>query len=557
MLKKRTRNLLALILLTALVLTQLTACFGSAQKQNGDIIVLFTNDVHCGVDDYIGYAGLAAYHAYCQTLTPYTTLVDCGDAIQGGLIGSVSDGEYIIDIMNFLDYDFAVLGNHEFDFGMERLTYLMNKAEATYLGCNITYSGSKTNAVEALVPYEIVEYGDTEVAYIGVTTPNTLTSATPTYFMENGEFVYRFHMGGTQQFYDCVQGYIDECKEKGADYVILLTHLGDTDADKPYSSIDLIENTVGADAVLDGHAHSEIASRPVKDKEGDTVLLSSTGTKLEHIGQLTISENGTLTTTLVSPLDWCDAEADAYIKEVQSRYEAEMNRVIATAGITLSGYTADGVRLVRTRETTVGNLCADAYRAITGADIAVVNGGGVRADIKQGDVTYADLIAVHPFGNKLCMIEITGQELLDALEVSYVAVEAAFESNGQPVGENGEFMQISGMKLTIDTSIPSSVVFDGDGMLESIGETRRLKNVMILNQNGEYEPIELQKTYTLASHNYYLKNNGGNHRLFDDNKLLLDESLSDYEVLAAYITNTLGGVIDQTYAQTEGRITVE
>jgi len=559
------KHLFKKVAVLLLTLSLLTGCTGTveppsttAPKQD-DIIILYTNDIHCGVDEFIGYAGLSAYKDYCESITPYTTLVDCGDAIQGGLIGTVSQGEYIVDIMNQIGYDFAILGNHEFDFGLEQLSSLIKKSNAKYLCLNLSYSGTSSNNIlyPLLAPYNLVSYGDTTVAYIGVTTPHTLTSSTPVYFMENGEFVYQFHFGGSEKFYAAIQENIDTCKTLGADYVVLLSHLGDTPDMSPYSSVELIQNTTGIDAVLDGHSHSEIPCRPVKDAEGNTVLLSSTGTKLNNIGQLTISANGTLSTSLVSGIDWVNSETAAYIKQIQSQYQEQMNQVVATSQLLLSGYTETGVRLVRNRETTIGNLCADAYRVMAGADIGVVNGGGVRADISPGDVTYADIIAVHPFGNTLCMIELTGQELLDALEVAYSNVQSISEENGQPIGESGEFLHISGMKLTVDTSIAPSVTYDENGMLKSIGETRRVKNVRIQDENGDYLPIELQKTYTMASHNYYLKNNGGNHTLFDDNKLLIDESISDYEVLISYISNQLDGVIGAQYAKTEGRITIE
>jgi len=549
------KKIISLLITVAICLTAVVGCKPTEAAQE-DIIVLFTNDVHCGVDDNIGYAGLAAYKEYCESITPYTTLVDCGDAIQGGLIGTVSDGEYIVDIMNHLEYDLAVLGNHEFDFGMERLSYLIDKANAKYLGCNINYTGSGTNAVAGVEPYEIVGYGEVSVAYIGVTTPHTLTSSTPTYFMENGEFVYQFNNGGAEEFYDCVQGYIEECEELGADHIVLLTHLGDLVEEAPYSVIDLIENTSGADAVLDGHSHSEIPCRPVYDEEGKVVMLSSTGTKLENIGQLTISADGTITTGLVSQFDWKDDAADAFVKSIQAEYETAMNSVIATSELDLSICDENGIRLVRNRETAIGNFCADAYRYVTGADIGVVNGGGVRANIEKGDVTYADLIAVHPFGNTLCMIEITGAELLDALEVSYSVVKNVYAEDGHAVGENGEFMHVSGIKVTVDTSIESAIAYDENGMVESIGDARRVTSVTVLNKNGEYEPLDLEKTYTLASHNYYLKDNGGNHTFFDDNKLLIDESIEDYQVLISYITEHLDGVIDERYADIEGRITI-
>lgn len=563
---KRTIKIgLSLLLTVVLLLLVLTACSkdpvselptGGNEIGKDDIIVLYTNDVHCNVDENIGYAGLAAYRNYCKTVTPYTTLVDCGDAIQGGLIGTVSNGEYPIDLMNQLDYDLAILGNHEFDFGMERLSALMKKSEATYLGCNITYSGNGTNALTDLKPYQIMDYGSVSVAFIGVSTPYTLTSSTPVYFQEDGEFVYHFDCGGAENFYGCVQGYINECRQKGADYVVLLTHLGDTDETSPYTSVELVQNISGADAVLDGHAHSEIPCYPIKDKQGETVLLSSTGTKLNAIGQLTISSNGTLTTTLVERIDWRDAETLAYVEQIKERYEEQVMRSVGTSSVTMKTHTDQGVRLVRTRETTIGNFCADAYRKVTGADIAWANGGGIRADLNTGDITYADLIAIHPFGNQICMVEATGQEIADALEVSYCSVLAQYEEDGMAIGENGEFLQLSGLRVTIDTSVESPVTFDSNGMLASIGDQRRVSNIEVLNDRGEYEPLDLTKTYTVASNTYLMKNGGGNHEIFNDNHFLIDEGMNDYDALLTYVTDILGGTVGEQYAETEGRITV-
>ncbi|MBR6740032.1 MAG: bifunctional metallophosphatase/5'-nucleotidase [Clostridia bacterium] len=543
------------IVLAAILAVVLLADLGG--KKDEDIIILFTNDVHCGVDENIGYAGLAAYKEYCLGLTPYVTLVDCGDAIQGDLIGAVSDGEYIVDIMNEVGYDIAILGNHEFDFGMEQLKMLISRSNATYLAANVTYHGSGENVLADTKPYKIISYGDTDVAFIGLSTPYTITSSTPTYFMEDGEFVYSFANGDGSELYTLVQGYIDDCRAKGADYVILLTHLGDTEAYSPYSSVDLIRNTVGVDALLDAHEHSVIPCEIHKNKAGQKVLLASTGTKLNNIGRLTITPSGNITVGLVSDLPDRDADTVAFIEGIKASYEEELNTVIAQSSLLLTGYTSDGVRLVRSRETNIGNLCADAYRAVAGADIGLVNGGGVRADIAAGGVTYADMIAVHPFGNTLCMVEATGREIVDALEVSVCEVQSEYAADGAAVGENGSFLQVSGIRFTIDTSVESSVVFDENFMLASIGENRRVKDVEVLGDDGEYHPIELERTYTVASHNYLLADSGCGHSIFSDNVFLIDRAMSDYEVLITYVADILGGNIGEEYAAAQGRITVK
>lgn len=296
---------MALVMVLSLLCGCGAAAAAPAEDTAEDIILLFTNDVHCGIETDIGYAGLAAYKAACLEKTPYVTLIDCGDAIQGEVIGTVSQGEYIVDIMNEMDYDYAILGNHEFDYGMEQLGALMEKAEAQYLGANIKYTGDGESALQALTPYALETYGDTTVAFIGVTTPWSTTSSSPTNFMdEDGEFVYDFGSGNDgEELYALIQSYADECRAQGADYVILLAHLGDTEDVSPYTSVEVIENTTGIDAVLDGHSHSVIPTRVVTDEAGEEVILVSTGTKLANIGQLVITSAGGVYGGLVSQYD--------------------------------------------------------------------------------------------------------------------------------------------------------------------------------------------------------------------------------------------------------------
>ena len=418
-----------------------------------DIVILYTNDVHCAFETEIGFSGLSAYKNHVLEKTPYVTLADCGDAIQGEVIGTLSKGEYIVDMMNEVGYDVAILGNHEFDYGMEQLKYLMNKSKASYLGCNIKYTGEAANALATLRPYKMFDYGETTVAFIGVSTPETLTSSTPTYFMENGEFVYDFSSGDNgEKLYSCVQGYVDECREKGADYIIILSHLGDVEQSAPYTSVDLIHNTKGIDAVLDGHAHNAIPTRIEKNKEGSEVLLSSTGTKFANIGQLVITADGYITAGLISDYNEKDSRIDQYVESVKNNYNDEMQKVVGSTDIALSTTDPNGIRLVRSRETGIGNLCADAYRYVTGADVALVNGGGIRTDISSGEITYEDIIAVHPFGNTMCMVEATGQEILDSLEIASRAAMSVYEQDGYAVGEDGSFQSVSGLKYTIDIS---------------------------------------------------------------------------------------------------------
>ena len=527
------------------------------QEQEHNIVILYTNDVHCGIEDNIGYAGLAAYKKQIEEETPYVTLVDCGDAIQGAFIGLTSEGSYIVDIMNEIGYDFAVLGNHEFDYGMDSISELLEQAKAKYLGCNIEYFGENENKLDSVKPYDIVEYGPTKVAFIGVTTPASISSSTPVHFMEKDKYVYGFMQEDNgNRLYECVQEYVNECREEGADYVILLTHLGDGEEFAPFSSNALVKATEGIDVVLDGHAHSMLPYSVEQNKTGEDVVITSTGTKFSNIGQLTITTDGEIFTELISDYTNKDETIQKYIDVIQATYEEDLKKVVATSDVALLGYTENGVRLVRNRETTIGNFCADAYRYVTKADIALVNGGGVRADLPKGDITYEDLFAVHPFGNTLCVVETTGQEILDCLEMCYRVVLPEFEEDGNAIGEDGGFQHVSGIKFVVDTTIESSVVVDENDTFVSVSGERRVKNVMVLNEKGQYEAIEPNKTYTLASHNYLLQEGGSGCPMFMDNVFLLEEGMADYQALITYMQEGLNGKIDARYAQTEGRIEI-
>ena len=549
-------KVLTLSLLLALLIGLMGGC-GSDDGQQ-DIVVLYTGDVYCAVDENIGYAGLAAYKKQVQEETPYVALVDCGDALQGDAIGTISQGEYLVDIMNKVGYDFAVLGNHEFDYGMERLAELMEMSDAAYLGCNVDYTGSGENALSALQQYEIVDYGDTKVAFIGISAPESISQSTPAYFMdENGDIVYSFCSDSGEALYSRVQETVDSCREEGADYVIALTHLGDDESSAPFRSTDLIAGTSGIDAVLDSDSHSAIDSDMVENEEGREIPLSSSGTGLENIGQLTITPEGDITTRLISDFEEKDSDMESFIADIQSEYEEELQQVIAGSDVELTTESEDGVRLIRNRETNLGDFCADAYRQIAGADIAFVNGGGIRADLPEGDITYEDILAVHPYGNHLCVVEATGQEILDALEMGSRSTMVETGDGEKAAGESGGFLQVSGLRYTIDTSVDSTVKVDKDGMFVSCGQQRRVKNVEVLQDDGSYEPIDADETYTLASHDYMLRQSGDGFTMFADNEMVVEEGMVDYQILITYISDYLGGSIGEQYSSPDGRITVE
>ena len=544
---------IALVMAIALVSVTMLFAQGAAEalEAQKDIVVLYTNDVHCAIDNNIGYAGLASYKAEMEK-DNFVVLVDAGDAIQGDTIGTVSKGEYLVDIMNEVGYDFCVLGNHEFDYGTDVLASLLEKADAQYLNSTITYTGKGTNLLASTVPYVIERYGYLDVAFIGVSTPESITKSTPRYFMEGDEFVYDFASG--DELYAAVQSVVDEVRAKGADIVIVISHLGVEEGSEPNRATDLIANTTGIDAVIDGHSHTTAPCELVADKSGKKVVYTQTGTKLNNIGKLTISKDGSIKAELVSEAEK-DAEVTAFIEGLKGEYESLVNTVVAHTAVELSITDENGVRAVRNRETAIGDLCADAYRAVADTDIAFVNGGGIRATIKKGDITTANMISVHPYGNYLCSCYATGAEILDALEHSVANTQAVAAQDGKAVGESGGFLQVSGLKFTIDTSVPSSVKKDDKGLFVAVEGERRVKDVYV-EKDGEWTPIDPEATYTVACHNYMLQDMGDGYTMFADNQYILDNVMLDNQVIITYICDFLGGNVGEEYSAPQGRITI-
>ena len=497
-----------------------------------DIVILHTNDIHCG---YLSYDKVAALAQEADLL------VDAGDAIQGDVIGTLSKGGYITDIMNYLGYDLAIPGNHEFDYGMEQFLYLAGeKANFPYVAANFT---SLSTGESCLKAYETFEVNGKTIAFVGIVTPESFTKSTPAYFQnQDGQFIYSFCEGNNgQDLYDAVQAAIDSAKADGADYVIGVAHLGVDPSSSPWTSYEVIANTQGFDAVIDGHSHS-VMTETVTDAAGEEVLLQQTGSKLESDGKLTIDENGHISAKLVDISSVAPApEATAYIASITEKFDQLQNTVVARSEVELTILNENGERAIRSAETNLGNLVADAYRVMLDADISFVNGGGIRDNIAPGDITYGDIIKVHPFGNEMCLAKVTGQQILDALEMGASALP----------GENGSLQHVSGMSYTVNTAIPSSVVEDDQGMFVKVDGPYRVTEVIIGT-----EPLDVNKTYTLASHNYLLKSQGGGFSMFKDVPLLKDCVMIDNQTLIDYIVEELDGVVGESYAKPAGRLTI-
>ena len=523
------------------------------EEGHKDLVILFTSDIHCGIEQGFGFIGLEQIKEQYKAQGYNVVLVDDGDAIQGEPIGTMTKGEAMIDLMNAIGYDVAIPGNHEFDYGMDTFLELTEKAEFPYISCNFNKEGELI-----FEPYTIKDFGDYQVGFVGVTTPATLTSSTPKYFQdENGKFIYGFLQDKTGKgVYDAVQKAVDDARDEGADYVVVMGHVGNEEICRPYTYADIIENTTGIDVFLDGHSH-DTDQVVMLNKDGEEVIRSACGTKMAGIGWVKFTEDG-ITNGLytwsnsISPDDLFgfDNVMTQYVEDEKAEFEDKLTEVVAHTDILLTindpvALDTNGtpVRMVRRAETNLGNLCADAYLDQSGADIALVNGGGIRKNIAQGDVTLNDILSVHPFGNMMTVVEATGQQILDALEWGARAVP----------GENGGFLQPAGITYEIHTYIDSPCEQDEDSMYVGINGERRVKNVLV---GGE--PIDPEATYSVASVDYILLNHGDGYTMFDGCEVLQDSVKLDNQVLIDYISGTLEGEINTGYEELtgEGRIVI-
>ena len=520
-------------LLPLLTLALIAACSpktvpaGGAGKAAQDIIILYENDVHCSVD---GYADLGALKAEMKQRTPYVALVSAGDFVQGGSLGAISKGGYIIDIMNAVGYDFVTLGNHEFDYAIPRMKELMKTLKATAVCCNLI--DLKTDQ-RLFKPYGILDFGGTKVAFIGAATPYSFNSSTPAYFQdEKGNYVYSLC---ADTYYDTFQNFVNDARLQGADYVIALTHLGEDVEYDPINSQTLAANTYGIDVIIDGHSHTIAPCRPLTNKIGQTVLYTQTGAHFENLGVLTISPDGKLKTELISTKDYGkkDPAVQATIDRVKKEYAQMGARKIAHSEVMLPAKNEQGDWLVRKYETSLGDLCADAFRVTLGTDIAMVGGGSIRKDLPAGDICYDDIFNVFPFNNTTCIATLTGQQILDALEFGVGAWPTDF----------GGFLHVSGMTYEFDGSVESPVVYDVNKAFVRIdaGE-RRIFNVRVLDpQTGSYDPIDPKREYTVGGTTYLLRDAGDGYEMLKG--LGRDTGTADVEILEKYITDALQGDI--------------
>ena len=503
-----------------------------------DVTILYTNDVHTYIDKQspkLTYAAIADLKQSYQNAGKDVLLVDAGDHVQGTAYGSMDEGASIIKLMNAAGYDVATPGNHEFDYGMDRAKAIMKEADFPYLSCNWV---DLRTTLRVLPSVKVFVRGGRRIAFVGVTTPETFTKSTPAYFMDKAQRKYIYDIQGGEdgkKLYDAVQKAIDKAKLL-ADVVIGLGHLGVDPSSSPWTSEEVIAHTSGFDAFIDGHSHTVMENKQVQDASGKAVTLTQTGSYFANVGEMTIAADGTITTKLIPTHEGMDAGIAAMQTGWVNTVDDMLGEKIAVGDSDF--YVSDpatGKRRIRSAETNLGDFVADGIYTYFNeveklhCDVAIMNGGGIRADVPAGDWTFKTCKQVSPFGNVACLMSVTGKQIQDALE--FAARFAGVDGK-----ENGGFLQVAGATYEIHTDIPNTVQTDEKNVwIGSATGTPRVQNVKIYDKaSGSYLPLDPGATYALAGMNYTLRNLGDGFAMFDGAELIKDYVSEDYLVMSTY-----------------------
>ena len=503
-----------------------------------DVTILYTNDVHTYIDKQspkLTYAAIADLKQSYQNAGKDVLLVDAGDHVQGTAYGSMDEGASIIKLMNAAGYDVTTPGNHEFDYGMDRAKAIMKEADFPYLSCNWV---DLRTTLRVLPSVKVFVRGGRRIAFVGVTTPETFTKSTPAYFMDKEQRKYIYDIQGGEdgkKLYDAVQKAIDKAKLL-ADVVIGLGHLGVDPSSSPWTSEEVIAHTSGFDAFIDGHSHTVMENKQVQDASGKAVTLTQTGSYFANVGEMTIAADGTITTKLIPTHEGMDAGIAAMQTGWVNTVDDMLGEKIAVGDSDF--YVSDpatGKRRIRSAETNLGDFVADGIYTYFNeveklhCDVAIMNGGGIRADVPAGDWTFKTCKQVSPFGNVACLMSVTGKQIQDALEFA-----ARFA--GEDGKENGGFLQVAGATYEIHTDIPNTVQTDEKNVwIGSATGTPRVQNVKIYDKaSGSYLPLDPGATYALAGMNYTLRNLGDGFAMFDGAELIKDYVSEDYLVMSTY-----------------------
>ena len=503
----RSRKILSLFLSLVLVLGIVIGAAPTVAFAESDVTlyIIHVNDVHGhvkGDDTVIGYEKLKSLVDELRAVEPNVLLLDAGDVIHGTTLATLSSGESVVKLMNLLGVEAMSPGNHEFNYGYDRLVELSQMAEFPFLAANVVKEADGTSDFE---PYIIKEYDGFKVGIFGLTTDETKVKSHP-----NNTIGIKFEdpVATAEKMVQELEGKVD--------MIVGLFHLG-IDDESEFTSALVAEKVKGIDIIVDGHSHSKL---PDGMLVGDTLIVQANEWS-KYIGVVeVIVEDGKIeykAAKLISHEEMAnvplDLEMVAAFEEIEAENDAILEEVVGVSKVELVGER----EIVRAGESNLGNLITDIMLEFSGADVAITNGGGIRASIAEGEVTLGDILTTFPFTNYPVVIEVTGQTIVDALNFGVDAYP-------EPAGK---FPHVAGMSFKIDTS----------------GEENKVVDVLVAGN-----PIDLEAKYKLVT-NDFMGVGGDGYTMFADATILAEYGLLS-EVLADYIKSE-----GEIAPKIEGRIT--
>lgn len=503
------RKIVVLLLVGLLVVGLVPLAAAQDEAEPFTMTIMHTNDTHAHHEpDSDGNGGVARQATVVQQIrdeVANTLLLDAGDRFTGTLYHQRYRGSENATIMNLLGYDAMTLGNHEFDDGDETLAAFLTELDFPVVVSNMDFSASDVLA-DLVLPYTVLEVGGEQVGIIGLITPETDILSSP-----GEDLVFDVDLAGA------AQAAVDELTGQGVNKIIALTHIGyrwDTELAGQVSGVDIIIG--GHDNTLLSNVYANAAGPyPVEleSASGEPVLVVQAYTETVYLGRLDVAfdDAGVLTdwegdTILLSRYIMPDPVMQDLVDELAGPIEELKQTPVGETAVYLVGDRS----VCRVAECNLGNLIADALRMETDADVALQNGGGIRADIPEGEVTLGQVLTVLPFGNLVSTMSLSGADLWDALENGVSQVEDVA----------GRFLQVSGLRYTWDASQPPG---------------SRIVSAEVLNPDtGEYEPLDLEELYFVAT-NDFMRNGGDGYAMFAENALNpydfgspLDAVVADY-----------------------------
>ncbi len=537
-------------LITAAVMAlgiSVPAMAADAKPMEGKLVVVHTNDMHGyyeTTETSIGIAGVAGLKNYYEAQGADVLLLDAGDFSQGSTLVSYYKGKNAAEYMAAAGYDAVSMGNHEFDYSFDAL--LDNMKVLTDAGVKVIDANviNKETGKSYFDANAVFEFDGIKVGVFGLDTSETLTKASPSN-------VKAVNFLDKEEMFKEAQAQVDKLKSAGCDYIIALTHLGVDEESVGRRSTDLAAAVKGIDLIVDGHSHTVIDGG---EKVGDTVIVS-TGSYLANVGTVVIDKEAkTEEAKLISAADYAagTAQYDETVKALVAEDVAEVaeaySKVFAKTEVHLEGTK----QIVRSQETNLGDFTADAYLYTAqkyadehelgvNVDCAISNGGGIRVSVEPGDISMDTLVTIFPFGNNVCLVTITGEQLLEVLEASTFCTPETI----------GGFPQVAGIEYKLDVSVPYE---NGEQYPDSTyyAPAKPGSRVTIKSVNGKaFDP---KAEYTVAVNNFQAEG-GDTYYQLTKNSYFCDTEILDCDALIEYV-NSLGGVIGEQYKEPQGRIEI-